>query len=663
MPLKPQRTISSSRSSFRHIASCALAVLLAVFLAGCGSGIHSPLFNSPAPPTTPPPTAPPPTPTQSGQVVISPMFAALFPGQTAQFAATITSGGTGPVQWSVGGIVGGSATVGTIDSTGKYTAPSAFTASSNVIVTAALAASPTTNFATATTSLIPNGAVVLSSNQQVAYYSLDLPAPGTATVSFSKDASYSYSTSAQPAATQNGGQALVEVAGMLGQTTYNMRAQVQLSNGATATDINHTLTTGVTPVTTMTASKAAVQITPISGQTPSQGIQLFDTVVPHTPSQVFATDLQGNVLWTYTYTDGTPADLVYPVRLLPNGHFLVLISYASSAPAHTTTPPPSGTIDVVREVDLVGNTIHDLSLSSLDTALKTQAAVNSHVQALDLLDFHHDVLPLPNGHYIVLANLQKPCASIPGCTGTATLLGDALIDLDQNFNPVWTWSSFDHLDPNRRPMLFPDWTHSNAILYTDDGNLLLSVRHQNWIIKIDYENGQGTGNVMWHLGYQGDFALMQPGGAADTNPADWFYAQHGPNFFTPNTTGIFQLGVLDNGNDRVFPAGVTCGTGTAPPCQYSTAVVLKLDETAKTATFVHHYIPQPYQFDAFGGNVDQLPDGDIEADFCGIKTGSVIDEINYSGGSAQLVWQATTPGMNQYRSFRLPSLYPGVQWP
>ncbi|MHB1700753.1 MAG: aryl-sulfate sulfotransferase [Acidobacteriaceae bacterium] len=648
MPSKPQRTISSSsRSSFRQIAHCGFALLLAVFLAGCGSGIHSPLFN--APPTQPPPTDPPPTPTQSGSITIVPQYAALFPGQSTQFSANAQTG----VQWEVGGIVGGNATVGTIDASGKFTAPSTLSSSSNVIVTAALAASPTANFASAVMALIASGNLVPTANPQVADYSLYLPAPGSMSVNFGKDANYGFPTSLQVTPTNNGGAVHVLVAGMLGSTAYHMQAHVTLGNGATATDRDHTITTGAAPTTT------PLTITPLSGQSPQPGIQLFDTVVPHTPAQVFATDLQGNVLWTYTYTDGTPSDLVYPVRLLPNGHFLVLISYASSAPAHTAAPPPSGTIDVVREVDLAGTTIRELSLATLNAALKTQAATNFHVQALNLLDFHHDVLPLPNGHFIVLANLQEACASIPGCNGTATILGDALIDLDENYTPVWTWNSFDHLDTNRRPMLFPDWTHSNAILYSkDDQNLLLSIRHQNWIIKIDYQNGQGDGHVIWHLGHQGDFKLV--GGVA---PTDWFYAQHGPNYFTQNTTGIFQIGVLDNGNDRRFPAGVTCGTGSAPPCHYSTAMVLKLDESAKTATFVHHYIPQPYEFDMFGGNVDLLANGDVEADFCGVKTGSIIDNLDYSGGSAQLVWQATTPGSKQYRSFRLPSLYPGVQWP
>ena len=95
------------------------------------------------------------------------------------------------------------------------------------------------------------------------------------------------------------------------------------------------------------------------------------------------------------------------------------------------------------------------------------------------------------------------------------------------------------------------------------------MRHQNWIIKIEYLDGQGSGNVMWRLGEGGDFKLV--GG---TDPTDWFYAQHGMSYFTPNTTGVFRIGLMDNGNDRIFPTGpVICKPSAThdqplatPPC-------------------------------------------------------------------------------------------------
>ena len=87
--------------------------------------------------TTPLGTATSPDPfTVLGPVSISPTSAALFPGGTQQFTATVVGNATPRVQWTVNGIVGGSATVGTITPDGLYTAPSAVPSPQTVTVTA-----------------------------------------------------------------------------------------------------------------------------------------------------------------------------------------------------------------------------------------------------------------------------------------------------------------------------------------------------------------------------------------------------------------------------------------------------------------------------------------------------------------------------------------------
>jgi hypothetical protein len=191
---------------------------------------------------------------------------------------------------------------------------------------------------------------------------------------------------------------------------------------------------------------------------------------------------------------------------------------------------------------------------------------------------------------------------------------------------------------------------------SSDGNLLLSSRHQSWIIKIDYANGAGAGDILWKLGYQGDFTLV--GG---TDPTDWFYAQHLPTFTTSNTSGNFGLAIMDNGNGRHFPPGVTCGSTGAPPCSYSTAPVLQVDESARTATILFRYSPN--EFSAWGGNAERLANGNIEADFnAGTSSGfSDIYEVTQDS-NPQVVWHLQTSAQNAYRGYRLPSLYPGVQW-
>ena len=104
------------------------------------------------------------------------------------------------------------------------------------------------------------------------------------------------------------------------------------------------------------------------------------------------------------------------------------------------------------------------------------------------------MLVLPNGHWVVLTCYSKGYANLGGQGGNVAVLGDAIVDVDQNGNPDWVWNTFDHLDVNRHPMNFADWTHSNAMLYSsDDHNLLLSIRHQNWIIKINFQDGDRLG--------------------------------------------------------------------------------------------------------------------------------------------------------------------------
>lgn len=44
-----------------------------------------------------------------------------------------------------------------------------------------------------------------------------------------------------------------------------------------------------------------------------------------------------------------------------------------------------------------------------------------------------------------------------------------------------------------------DWTHSNSVTPTPDGHMLLSIRHQDWVVKINYANGTGDGAVLWRL--------------------------------------------------------------------------------------------------------------------------------------------------------------------
>lgn len=485
------------------------------------------------------------------------------------------------------------------------------------------------------------GTVTSTANPLVALYSVNPALRGTVTVEFGETTEYGRSTS--PVATTVG-PTTVQVAGMKQNTSYHMRARADYDNGTSEVDVDHVFTTGALSAGLI----PSFTVSTTSGLTPQPGVEMVNTIAGSAAlSTAFATDLEGNVIWAYPAADPTKISALLPVKLLPNGHFMGLM-----APPVYGGPPAPGTLNDIREFDLVGNTIRSLTMSDLNAKL---AAAHFN---LTLQLFSHDFAYLPNGHILVLADLTKQFTDLPGYPGVTTVLGDAVIDLDTDLNPVWVWNEFDHFDINRHPMQFPDWTHSNSIAYSpDDGNFVVSIRHQFWVVKVDYRDGGGTGNVLWKLGQGGDFKLE---GATD--PTDWFYAQHDANFVSANTTGSFKLAMLDNGDSRRFPPNVTCNGPGAPPCLYTTVPVMQVDENAKTASFLFHQVlPVPF-YNGFAGSNRVLENTDVEYNLAAVGgTDGYTSEITQTA-TPQTVWQMRIPHNNTYRSIRMPSLYPGVQW-
>src|SRR5215471_10297962 len=103
----------------RAMLKTALACLFALVLVSCGGGS-----------STPPP--PPPT------VTVNPSSATVALNGSQQFSASSSSGTSAMATWSVNGVQGGNSTVGTIDTTGKYTAPGSFPSPNTVTVMASI---------------------------------------------------------------------------------------------------------------------------------------------------------------------------------------------------------------------------------------------------------------------------------------------------------------------------------------------------------------------------------------------------------------------------------------------------------------------------------------------------------------------------------------------
>lgn len=512
-----------------------------------------------------------------------------------------------------------------------------------VAVTATSKTDPSKS-ASATVNVVAPGAFINTNNVQVAQYTVSTAALANVSVQFGLDTNYGLTTWTLPTG-QFGGPPTspLYVAGMKASTPYHMRGVIQFADGTTFDDADQTFTTGALPVNLV----PTITSTTTPGMTPQNGVELLDMVTINSPGKLpesVVTDLAGNALWAYQPNlPGGPGP--NPIKLLPNGHFLIGFS-----------GQPDGANGVIQEVDLGGNVIWQMTAAQLNSALAAATCTGCNITVLGA---HHDFIMLPNGHLILIASTTQ--------TASGTVVdGDVLIDLDQNHNPVWLWNEFDHLDINRQPYMYPDWTHTNAVIYSaDDGNLIISIRHQNWLVKIDYNNGVGAGDILWRLGYQGDFTLLNADGSADTTDTDWFFAQHGPSFVSTNTTGKFSLVLFDNGDDRgvaVPVTGGTCGVAGQPAC-FSTVPIFDIDETAKTATFAFHPTTPDYSF--FGGNAEVLKNGNVEYNECASMAlpanNASIYEVTQTT-PPQTVWQMQIAGQFAYRAMRIPSLYPGVQW-
>ncbi len=506
-----------------------------------------------------------------------------------------------------------------------------------------------------------SASVTPTSHPLVAKFALTVPADTTVEVEFGPDTSYGWSTAAV-SAPAGGGSVSILVAGMRAQTEYHMRARIQFPQGKWETTPDQTFTTGALPsniLPTLTAST-----TP--GQSPSPGVELVNVIDPVGISVV--TDFAANILWYYdNAADESWEGYAFPIKPLKNGNMIASITNLYSANVPQQIPYNS----VLREIDLAGNSIRELYLADLSTALSTMKTPQGSV--VTALCYSHDVLPLWNGHTILLVQEQRSVwLTDPPGPGQFTILGDALVDLDENFKPVWVWSVFDNLDPNRHPYEFDaadgyDWTHCNCVQIAPDGNLILSSRHQNWVMKIDYEGGSGGGTILWKLGYQGDFTLV----GSQTADTDWFFAQHYPNLLAASGDQITRLSVFDNGNDRCFAMPGGCGaTSPAPPPPFSRGAIFTIDETAMEASVAWQYPLNQYSF--WGGNVMVLLNGDIE--ICASEpvpigspppasdTPSQVVELAAGPKGPMTVWQMTVTSGGAYRSYRIPSLYPGVIW-
>jgi arylsulfate sulfotransferase len=419
------------------------------------------------------------------------------------------------------------------------------------------------------------------------------------------------------------------VAGMLPGTTYEL---MHVSRDELST-YPLRFTTG-TPPSTLNIPPFTVRLGPGPGSDVSQNVVYHNLAGRPAVNAVnlLATDLLGRVQWYYD----------------PLQSGLVAIGLPGSSPVRNGTILLVGRdryrsvgVNVLREVDLAGNVLRETNID----------AVNAQLKAIGqdrIYGFHHELLRLPNGN---IATLGWTLRSVTSNGSPAPFVGDMLMVLDRDFQVIWTWNAFDHLDANRGPILGElctgapcplagdvDWLHDNTISWSPlDGHFLISVRHQDWVIKIDYAHGHGDGHIIWRLGQAGDFTVN----SADPNP--WFSHQHYPHYLTRSAIMLF-----DNGNTR----------RQTDASAHSRGQIWRLDERTMTATLLFNVDLGNYS-DSLG-TAERLPNGNFV-----FGSGSQGEPPSQFGQSIEMFPDGTPTyvlevAAREYRTFRMSSLYSGI---
>jgi hypothetical protein len=148
-----------------------LPVLAILLLGGCSATTTS--KSNPSTPTIP----------ASTSVIVTPATANIRVRDSLQFAATVSGNSNTAVAWSVNGTAGGSATLGTISSTGNYIAPAALPSPNTVTATATSAASNSATASSAVTLLNPTPTLIGTNPASTGTGSFTLAITGTNFVS------------------------------------------------------------------------------------------------------------------------------------------------------------------------------------------------------------------------------------------------------------------------------------------------------------------------------------------------------------------------------------------------------------------------------------------------------------------------------------------------
>ena len=441
-----------------------------------------------------------------------------------------------------------------------------------------------------------------------------------------------------------------EIAGMYPSTTYNMYSETG-SGGNITNGPSVSFTTAALPKTLhfpkFTIVTAAADSTyPVllhNSKDFGPGAAIFPDL---------ATDLQGNVIWYYSPNDKTHSEVL--TRPLQGGGILGLQNDLAWNPKSTDD-------QFLRQMDLAGNLVRETNVGAIAQQLVALGAADggpcnaisspAPIGSACVGAFHHDAIEsLPNGYTAALMDIEKifPAGTQGDTSGLPVdIIGDMIVVLDANWKVAWYWDAFDPKNggngyaqlpvsqaailgetcesntPGCPPVfllgsgiapLAHDWLHANSLYYwpapqdgnTTGGDIVWSSRHQDAVFKIDYQDGNGSGAILWAMGsnengHNVNFSFVN----IYNDPWPWFSHQHDVGI---ENGGAGPMTIFDNGNTRISSSGLGSAKCKPYDCN-SRGMAVTFSEISLTVTPV-------VSFDLGGfstamGSAELLDDGNF----------------------------------------------------
>jgi hypothetical protein len=493
-----------------------------------------------------------------------------------------------------------------------------------------------------------------------------------------------------------------EIAGMYPSTAYTMFSET-LTAGKYKKGPAVTFTTGALP-TNITFPTFTVEVPAGKSADTADSLLLINSTQlgnqPLYPNM--ATDLSGKTMWYYLASTTHGSTITRPLT----NATLLTIQYGTSWNTATSNQ------QLLRQIDLAGNIIKETNTGVVQQELLALGAVDGGpcnvfaspppVGSACLDTFSHDAIQYTigaNTYTAVLCDIEKifPIGTQGDTSGKPVdIRGAIIVVLNSNWQAVWYWDSFDPagggngypLLPITREATLPsdtcgvneqgcegiqllvtgisplarDWLHENAIYYwpTDtsggaSGAFVWSSRNQDWVMKVDYGNGTGTGDLLWTMGVCSTSFTFNN---IYSDPWPWFSGQHEVGI---ENNGAGPMTLFDDGNTRVSSPGTSLGCmqgeGGNP---YSRGMALTIDETNMTVTPVLSQNLGSYS--PANGSAQMLSNGNYFY-MSGVSFLNLNTDVSYSSetlptpGTDIGTTVSNIQGPEAYRGWRMPSFY------